>query len=165
MGILKEFVCLGHGPFESDKPICPRGCTATEREFRTAPAYHDGNNNRVDRLVRSQVDAMGLGNIKTNLREGETARIESPAMRQQADFQNAIRKKYPSNWGALAPGGTMNVKTGAVDNAGRGAGAVATVTEHHAEATDAVTKLRGSRPTYEAVRDQQGLKMDVSKAA
>ena len=163
MAIVKEYFCPGHGAFESDRPICPSGCTVAEREFRTAPAYHDGNNARVDNLVRSQVDAMGLGNIKTGTREGETARIVSPAMRQQAEFQAAIRKKYPSNWAGVQKGGTMRIDTKEV--IGGGPGAPATLAAHHAESADLTAPLRGTRPAYEAVQDKQGLKLDISKAA
>lgn len=149
MAIIKEFLCPGHGPFESDKPICPRGCTVAEREFRTAPAYHDGTHTKVDRLVRGEMDKMGITNIRSS-REGETARIESPAMRQQAEFQKQVRAKYSKPWQALP----------------KGENAVATVlAQHKAPATDATAAIRGSKPTYEAVQDKQGLKLDISKAA
>lgn len=168
MGVRKEFFCPGHGSFESDAPRCPHGCTIPpEREFRTAPAYHSGRTARTDSLIRSQVDAMGLGNIKTNMREGDTARITSPAMRKQMDFQASILAKYPSNWGALPAGGTLNVKTGEIEHADRGKGAVAALGTHHAEAADVVAAagLRGAKHAYEAVRDPQNLSLDVGKAA
>jgi hypothetical protein len=41
MAILKEWRCLGHGPFENFDGKCPKGCPSSlvQREIRTAPAY------------------------------------------------------------------------------------------------------------------------------
>ena len=149
MGIQKEYLCPGHGPFESDRPVCPRGCTVAEREFRTAPAYHNGKTSRTDDLIRSQVEAFGLSDIRS-AREGETARIPTAGARRQAEFQAALSKKYPSNWAALPKG----------ENA-----IPAVLAAHNAPATDATAALRGSKPKYEAVRDPACMKVDVTKAA
>lgn len=166
MAIAKEYICPGHGPFESDRPICPSGCTVAEREFRTPPAFHNGTTSKTDDLIRSQVEAFGLSNIRS-AREGETSRIPSAGEKKQAEFQKAIRQKYPSNWGAIAPGGTMNVRTGAVEKSDRGPGAAATIAQHGAEPANVIeqTGLKGAKPAYQAVQDKQGLKVDISKAA
>lgn len=39
MAVKKEWVCMAHGNFEADAPVCPAGCTTNvERVFLTAPA-------------------------------------------------------------------------------------------------------------------------------
>lgn len=167
MAIKKEFWCPAHGDFESETPVCPSGCTVAERHFRTAPAFHNGVTSRTDELIRSQVEAFGLSNIKTNVREGESVKMHSPAESKQMEFQKAIRSKYPSNWGAIAKGGTFNAKTQAVEGGTAAGGAVATVAQHGAEAANVIEQagLRGAKHGYEYVKDPSGLKVDVSKAA
>lgn len=151
MAIVKEFSCPGHGDFESTEARCPHGCTVVaEREFRTAPAYHNGNAKRTDALVRSQVEAMGLSNIRSS-REGETARILSPEARKMAEFQAAVKNRYPSLWGAIPKDG----------------GVPAVLAQHKAPATESLDKqalAQHKRPT-EFIQDKQGLKVDLTKAA
>lgn len=152
MGIVKEYFCPGHGDFESDKPICPKGCSvAAEREFRTPPAYHNGKTARTDRMVREQVESFGLSNIRSS-REGETARIASPQEKKMEEFNRAVRAKYPSPWGKLPQG----------DNA-----IPAVMSQYHAEPGPTIDKQalsEAKRPT-QYIRDPQNLKVDVSKAA
>lgn len=165
MPILKEFFCPGHGPFEAYEPRCPRGCTIdSDRDFRTAPAIHDGNTRRVDDLVRSQVEAMGLTNIRTNLREGDTAKIQSPAFAQAQAHQDAIRKKFPSPWGQVPKAGVFKAGLGPEGEVA-GGGAVGAIAAHGAQPADTTAPLRGAKFRYEAVRDPDALKVDVSKAA
>lgn len=150
MAVIKEYFCPGHGDFESAEARCPHGCTVVaEREFRTAPAYHNGNFRKTDNLVRSQVEAMGLSNIRSS-REGEVARIQSPEAKRMEEFQKAVKNRYPSLWGSMPQGG-----------------APAALAAHKAPATQAIDKqalAQHKRPT-EIIRDPQNLKMDVSKAA
>jgi hypothetical protein len=92
---------MGHGEFEATEPRCPHGCTVVaEREFRTAPAYHNGKTKRTDSLVRSQVESFGLSNIRS-ARQGEASRIQSPAERKMAEFRESVHKKYPKLWGSI----------------------------------------------------------------
>ena len=164
MAVLKEFNCPGHGDFESFEARCPHGCTVVaEREFRTAPAYHNGSTRRTDSLVRSQVESFGLSNIRSS-REGETARIQSPQERQMAEFQKAVKNRYPSLWGQVPKGGKLEVGRGIVNEGG---GAPAAMAAHGAPTTGGIDKnvlAQNKRPT-QIIRDPQNLKVDVSKAA
>lgn len=151
MAIVKEWTCPGHGDFESAEPRCPKGCSVVaEREFRTAPAYHNGTTKRTDDLVRGQVEAFGLSNIRS-ARQGETARIQTPAEKRQAEFQQAIRNKYPSNWGAVPKEGGVPAVLGA----------------YNAPAGQAIDKeaLAQHKPKVTVIRDHENLKVDVKKAA
>lgn len=175
MAVLREFFCPGHGPFESFEAVCPHGCSITpEREFRTAPAYHNGTTRRTDDLVRSQVEAMGLSNIRTSLREGDTARMLNPNTQKHLE---AIKSRYPSPWGAVPKAGRLNVGEGIVGEIAGGGGiaAFAGAKTQAAAAVESQTGMkmnqdfsepvRGSKFRYEAVRDPDNLRVDKSKAA
>lgn len=152
MAIVREYTCPGHGDFESTEARCPHGCTVVaEREFRTAPAYHNGKTQRTDRMVREQVESLGLSNIRS-ARTGETSRVQDPKASRMAEFQNAVRAKYPRVWGSIP--------NGKVEDA---------LAAHKAPATNALAEAKDmmaaqKRPT-EYIRDPQNLKVDVSKAA
>lgn len=164
MAVLKEYACPGHGDFEAFEPRCPHGCTiVAEREFRTAPAYHNGSTRRTDSLVRSQVESFGLSNIRSS-REGETARIQSPQERQMAEFQKAVKSRYPKMWGEVPKGGVFKAGLGPENES---AGAPAALAGYKAPATQAIDKealAQNKRPT-QMIRDPQNLKVDVTKAA
>lgn len=165
MGIIKEFWCLAHGSFESDKPTCPHGCSTVEREFVTPPAYHAGKTRRTDEMLRSQVEAFGLSNIKTNVREGDTVRMQSESERRIAAMQDKMKRMgrpdLARTWGAMPKGGTQNFQTGQIENADRGQGAVAAMETMHAEPTAALetTGVKGAKPAYQYVRDPQNLQV------
>ena len=75
MSIMKEWKCALHGAFDGTHPICPEmGCMSehVEREFRTAPAYHNGLTARTDRGLRKSADMMGISNWKS-ARMGESS--------------------------------------------------------------------------------------------
>lgn len=166
MAVIKEFSCPGHGPFESTEPRCPHGCTVvSEREFRTAPAHHSGKTKRTDDLVRQQVEAFGLTNIRSS-RQGETARIQTPQERQMAEFQKAVKNRYPSLWGQVPKGGVFKAGLGP-EGETPGGGAIGALAAHGAPATEAINKeaLAQHKPTVQQIRDPQNLKVDLTKAA
>jgi len=75
MSVMKEWKCALHGPFEGTHPICPTlGCMSDEvsREFRTAPAYHNGQTARTDRGLRRTADMMRIDNWRS-ARAGESS--------------------------------------------------------------------------------------------
>lgn len=165
MAIIKEWFCPAHSTFENETGICPHGCTVAEREFRTPPAYHAGKTRRTDEMLRSQVEAFGLSNIKTNVREGETVRMQSESERRIAAMQDKMKRMgrpdLAKTWGAMPKGGTQNFQTGQVENADRGQGAVAAMQTMHAEPTAALetTGVKGAKPAYQYVRDPQNLQV------
>jgi hypothetical protein len=69
MAILKEWRCLGHGPFENFDGKCPKGCPSSlvQREIRTAPAYERGNKKFIDR----QMDLLAADHGLTDIRSGD----------------------------------------------------------------------------------------------
>ena len=102
MGIIKEFSCPGHGPFEAEEPVCPRGCTAgVSRQFRTPTSISTGGRTRgIDQSLERIAKEFGLTDM--NNHGGTTAaRVQSPQARQIAAQQEAIRRRFPKNWGTL----------------------------------------------------------------
>jgi len=75
VAIIKEFVCISHGPFEGSHPICPAmGCDSGEvtREIRSAPAISKGKFKRFDASTRRSADLMGINDFRTG-REGDVS--------------------------------------------------------------------------------------------
>jgi hypothetical protein len=75
LGVVKEWNCLEHGPFESSHAICPaHGCRsrAVTQEFRTAPRVGTRMVKQFDAGIRRTVDMMRLNDLRT-ARAGETA--------------------------------------------------------------------------------------------
>jgi len=77
MGILKEYVCAAHGPFEDivngdEMGKCPKGCSRrfVKREIRTAPAAGSVVTGRMDNLQRDLAHDFGLSDLKTNAKDG-----------------------------------------------------------------------------------------------
>ena len=64
--IIKEWLCKGHGYFESTTPECPHGCTSVERAFLTAPGIRTNSNmTTADALQQRIAASYGLSNMKT----------------------------------------------------------------------------------------------------
>lgn len=75
LGVVKEWRCLEHGPFDASHPICPEhGCRseAVFQEFRTPPKVGTSMVRRHNAGIKRTVDMMKLGNLRT-AREGESA--------------------------------------------------------------------------------------------
>ena len=100
MAILKEYRCKAHGEFEAYAPECPYGCSArfVEREFRTAPAYHDGKTARTDRNLRGLAEQAGLTDMRNDPKSGESVMAATK------------RGNFKPQWGAVPEG-----KVGAAD--------------------------------------------------
>lgn len=67
-GVIKEFICRDHGPFEGSHPICPSyGCLSehVEREFRTAPAIGTGIVKRMDAGLSDTANRLGISNWRS----------------------------------------------------------------------------------------------------
>lgn len=63
MGVIKEWICGGHGPFESDEPICPHGCTAVRQEFRTPPGIKSNRTKFTDASFEAVAREFNLSNL------------------------------------------------------------------------------------------------------
>jgi len=110
MGIRKEFICLAHGAFVSDKPVCEHGCTLTvERAFFTAPAAISKKTQNTDRILRTLASDFGLSDMSN--RDGKAVKSAKP---------QGIWGEVPSGDRFVAGKGVEHVK-----GAGRGAEAAA----------------------------------------
>lgn len=117
MATIKEWECAAHGPFESDKPECPRGCSGgqtIQRRFYSAPGLTGGRTKNIDRTLESLARDYGLTDM--NNHGGTTAAMPRPR----------IDPDFTPRWGQVAPGGTYQVGKGVV-NADRGLGALASM--------------------------------------
>jgi hypothetical protein len=85
--VLREFVCLAHGPFEGYEEVCPLGCTTVERQFRT-PFSIGAKAKNIDRTLQNLADDYGM----TDMRNDMGSVMES-MKRGQHDFQ--------PTWGAM----------------------------------------------------------------
>lgn len=71
MALMKEYTCLGHGTFESTKPVCPSGCNTVNRIFLTAPGIGSQRTRHIDRTLTEIAKDMGVTNMSN--RNGSVA--------------------------------------------------------------------------------------------
>lgn len=121
MGPIKEFVCFAHGKFDSDKPVCPAGCTTSvEREFRTAPAGHSARTKAADAALERLATRFGMTDISN--RSGTVAASRTPGAPPALDF-TPIWKEVPK-------GDVLEVGRGIVSREGSTGGAEAASREY-----------------------------------
>jgi hypothetical protein len=79
MGVLREWACKAHGPFEEsteqgEVPSCPRGCSRrfVTREIRTAPAVRSAVMGTIDKQTRGLAHDFGLSDIKVGRDDGKS---------------------------------------------------------------------------------------------
>lgn len=67
MAVLKEYICMAHGPFEGYEPQCPHGCSGTmvEREFRT-PFSYPQKMNGIDRTLNNLASDFNMTDMRHN---------------------------------------------------------------------------------------------------
>jgi hypothetical protein len=72
MAILKEFRCAAHGAFEATEKVCPHGCAErfVVQEIRTAPAYHNGRTQRIDKELNALASSYGMTNMRNDKDSG-----------------------------------------------------------------------------------------------
>lgn len=127
MAITREFICLGHGPFESKrlKPKCPHGCSGklVRQEFRTAPAI-GGVAKHVDRELNNLASDYKLTDIRntadgqsvmTTLRQGKNWAPQwgevshaKPGFSQRPG--EAVPTFSPASYGAQPTGALESIK-------------------------------------------------------
>lgn len=76
--ILREYICLAHGPFEGYEEVCPQGCTTVERRFYT-PVGIGGVAKGIDRTLQTLADDYkmtdmrnDMGSVMESMRRGES---------------------------------------------------------------------------------------------
>lgn len=124
MAVVKEYVCLAHGAFESsdETPECPMGCDTVERAFFTPPGLGSGRTKNIDKTLESLAKSHKL----TDIGPGAMRRKALAAEKSQEAFKEFCERKYGGlGWGNVPQGGTLNVKTQEVKGSGPGAPAAA----------------------------------------
>lgn len=71
MAVMKEYICLGHGIFESTEPFCPSGCNTVNRIFLTAPGIRSQRTGNIDRTLVEVAKDLGLTDMSN--RNGSVA--------------------------------------------------------------------------------------------
>ena len=180
MGVVKEWLCHGHGGFESTEPVCPHGCTLVERAFRTPVGFQTARTRNVDATLDSIAREHKLGDINTR-RDAHSGRVTDPKMRKMQEQQKAVRehlhKKFAGlnlvdtkagtgGWGGVTKGGTYETG-GNIRNADRGPGAPSTIAASGAPAENVLDSVRDQlvKPKTVAIADPQRLTVKDAKVA
>lgn len=141
MGVLKEYVCLAHGGFESDSesPECPEGCNTVERAFFTPPGLASARTKGIDNTLQSLAKSYNL----TDIGPAAMRRKALAAEKSQDEYKDFCERRFGGmGWGNVPKGGNLNVETGKVT--GSGPGAVGAVSQVGAQTDATVGGLRDS---------------------
>lgn len=90
-GVIKEFLCFAHGPFEAREPVCPSGCTLVEREFRTPVGLRTRASIGVDKTLDTIARDYKLSDINTR-RDATVGRVTDAKTRKAMEQQVAMRE-------------------------------------------------------------------------
>lgn len=165
MAVVKEYVCLAHGGFESDQenPECPHGCDTVERAFFTPPALGSARTKNIDNTLQSLAKSHNL----TDLGPAAMRRKALAAEKSQEEYRAFCEKRFGGlGWGAVPKGGTYDVQKHAV--VGEGPGAMAAVASAGAVTDGTVSGVRDTFSGVKAVithKDPQNLTLADAKAA
>lgn len=114
MGIRKEYVCLAHGEFEGDQPLCPHGCTvAIERHFRSAPALKSPRTGNIDRTLAVLAREFGYSDLSN--KNGAVAGGNGNPARAAPDFR-PVWKDVPKG-DLQKAGGVIEKRDGSIGGA------------------------------------------------
>lgn len=165
MAVVKEYVCLAHGAFESsdENPECPSGCTTIERAFFTPPGLGSGRTKNIDATLESLAKSHNL----TDLGPKAMRRKALAAEKAQQQFREFCERRYGGlGWGDVPEGGTFNAKTKEVK--GTGPGAPAAVAQARATGSVAVADQQAMVEAFKKPvmvrRDPQNLSLADAKA-
>lgn len=129
MAVLKDFVCLAHGRFESMTGKCPNGCSddmVAVRYFK-APGLTSDRTKNIDRTLQNLASDFGLTNINNQNGTSAAIRPDPKAIKEREQLMGKLGDTS-GMWGSVTPGGTYKVGTGAIPVDGRsGQGAVSTI--------------------------------------
>src|SRR5690242_16439759 len=118
--VVKEFLCYGHGRFDSTEAICPHGCTLVERVFHTPVGLQTARTRNIDATLDTIAKDYKLGDMNPR-RDAHSARKIGPKVKKQMEQQEAIRKHLhkkfaglnlvdtkagTGGWGGVTKGGT-----------------------------------------------------------
>jgi hypothetical protein len=110
MAIIKEWICMAHGPFESAKSMCPKGCTTVERRFFTAPAIKTNDRTKnIDKTLQQLADDYKMTDIGNQYATAAVKRPDPKAVNQMEAMNEAIKQKFGvgigGGWGAMPDSG------------------------------------------------------------
>lgn len=163
MAVVKEFICMAHGAFESseESPSCPRGCTTVRRAFLTAPGVASDRTKNIDRTLDSLAKSHGMTDISN--RGGRAAKRADPnAEKRQREFNDFIKSRYGEGWGAVPKGGTLNVQTGQIEGGGPGVGGA--LAQYHASADNVLGEVKEALVPKPVLVRQDHEKLNVTDA-
>jgi len=69
MAIVREYVCLAHGDFDSTSAVCPKGCKGegmVVRVFRTAPSVQSQRFRNINATFESLAREQGVTNMSNS---------------------------------------------------------------------------------------------------
>lgn len=141
MAVLKEWLCLAHGPFESsvESPDCPMGCDTVERAFFTPPGLGSSRTKNIDSTLESLASSHGL----TDIGPAAMRRKALAAEKSQEQYKEfCVRRFGGMGWGNVPKGGTLHASTGEVD--GTGPGAISAVQAAGAQSPGSVQAVKES---------------------
>jgi hypothetical protein len=154
--VIREFRCLGHGPFESAQknPVCPKGgCTTVVQEFRTAPGGRSERTKISDRALDRLASRYNLSDMSN--RDGSVG----------------ASRKHPKGmeplWQPLPTGNVYEVGKGEVARDGAAGGATAALSGlGMTDSGSAISELMKTlpRPRAHPVGHEPGSASDFSNA-
>lgn len=98
--VVKEFICHGHGRFDSTEAVCPYGCTLVERVFITPVGVQTARTRSIDATLETIAQEHKLGDINTR-RDAHSARKVDPKTRKAMEQQEAMRQHLQKKFTGL----------------------------------------------------------------
>ena len=107
MAVMKEYICLGHGIFESTAPFCPSGCNTVNRIFLTAPGIRSQRTGNIDRTLVDVAKDLGVTDMSN--RNGSVANSRPVPMADMSQLKAGFAPLTNDFAKSLLPGdGALN---------------------------------------------------------
>lgn len=107
MAVLKDYVCLAHGRFESMTGKCPHGCSddmVAVRYFK-APGLTSDRTKNIDRTLQNLASDFGMTDINNQNGTGAAIRPDPRAVNEREQLQGKLGDTSGA-WGAIPQGQT-----------------------------------------------------------
>jgi hypothetical protein len=96
MAVLKEWVCMAHGDFDSTEAVCPHGCSGeimVQRAFRTAPMIQSAGYARINSTFDSLAAEQGVTNMSNS--SGQQRRADYATHKRLAAANDMLIRNGP----------------------------------------------------------------------